>query len=377
MFRWIAIISICISCRIVLAAESNASSPGKTIAWEVDFRTIYSEPASYPRATALADGRVMVTFAHPTPLGRAIACIFSRDRGKTWTHYRRICEYPMPTDLDNAFPLQLTDGTVLVAYRRHDRKLHDFRIEVSSSNDSEKWTFRSTIATGTQGIWEPFLLSLPDGTVQAYYASEEGCYPDQRIDMRTSTDGGKSWRTPVTVAEKKGARDGMPGVVRLDGQELLAVFEAQDVPPFRFVIQGVRSPDLGRTWSSTRQLIYRPKNPTSAPWAAGAPSIIRLPDGRLMVSFQSDDENRFLAGDRRRDPAHSHYNYLWHTHFAYVTSTDQGKSWAAPVHLFGGQDDPANWNALYGLQDGTVLALSNQRGKIWIRAGTTTERTGP
>ena len=144
-------------------------------------------------------------------------------------------------DLDNAFPLQLADGTVLVAYRRHDRKGHIFRIEVSSSRDGNDWVVRSTVATGTQGIWEPFLLPLHDGKVQVYYASEEGCFPDQRIEMRTSTDGGMSWGTPVTVAEKKGSRDGMPGVVRLNGQELLVVFEAQDQPPFRFVIRGVGS----------------------------------------------------------------------------------------------------------------------------------------
>lgn len=380
MFRWIAIIGICIFCRFFLtadAAESNANSAGKTVVWETDFRPIYSEAASYPRATALVDGRVMVTFAHPTPKGRAIACVSSSDSGKTWTNYRRICEYPTPTDLDNAFPLQLADGTVLVAYRRHDRKRHDFRIEVSSSRDGNHWAVRSTVVTGNQGIWEPFLLLLPDGTVQTYYASEEGCFPDQRIEMRASTDGGKSWRTPVTVAQKKGARDGMPGVVRLDGQELLAVFEAKDVPPFRFVIQSVRSPDMGQTWSSARQLIYRPQNPISAPWAAGAPSVIRLPDGRLMVSFQSDGENRFQAGDRRRDPAHSQYNYLWHTHFGYVTSADQGKSWTAPVALLGGQDDPANWNALYSLKDDTVLALSNHRGRIWIRTGWTTGKPRP
>ena len=158
----------------------------------------------------------MVAFAHPTSVGKAIACVFSSDGGKTWAGYRRICEHPTPVDLDNAFPLQLADGTVLVAYRRHDRKDHVFRIEVSSSRDGNDWVVRSTVATGTQGIWEPFLLPLPDGTVQVYYASEEGCYPDQRIEMRASTDGGMSWGTPVTVAEKKGSRDGMPGVVRLE-----------------------------------------------------------------------------------------------------------------------------------------------------------------
>jgi hypothetical protein len=142
------------------------------------------------------------------------------------------------------------------------------------------------------------------------------------------------------------------------------------------VIRGVRSRDLGRTWSATRPLIYRPDHPVVAPWAAGAPSIIRLRDGRLMVSFQSDEKNTFVAGDPRRDPTHSEYNYLRHTQFACVTSLDQGQSWSAPVHLHGGPDDPANWNALYTGNDGTVFALSNHRGRIWVKAGATDGKLG-
>jgi hypothetical protein len=374
MLKWIAILGVFFNSLLLPAAEVTTADAGpvvSTVTWDKEFRPIYPEAASYPRATPLSDGRVMVAFAHPTSVGKAIACVFSSDGGKTWAGYRRICEHPTPVDLDNAFPLQLADGSMLVAYRRHDRKDQVFRIEVSSSRDGSEWSVRSTVATGTQGIWEPFLLALPDGTVQAYYASEEGCYPDQRIEMRASTDGGMSWGTPMTVAEKKGSRDGMPGVARLNELELLVVFEAQDEPPFRFVIRGVRSSDLGRTWSTTRQLIYRPNNLVAAPWAAGAPSIIRLPDGRLMVSFQSDENNALVAGDPRRDPRHSKYDYLWHTHLAYVTSVDQGQSWMAPVHLLGGPDDPANWNALQVLNAGPVLALSNHRARIWVKAGTT------
>ena len=120
--------------------------------------------------------------------------------------------------------------------------------------------------------------------------------------MRSSSDGGKTWGSPVTVAQKKGSRDGMPGVVRLDKEELLAVFEAQDDSPYRFVIRGVRSSDNGRTWATTRELIYRPRNPVVNRWAAGAPSIIRLPDKRLLVSFQSDEQVSYLQGDRRPRP---------------------------------------------------------------------------
>lgn len=371
MFTRIAVIGVFCYCSSFLATDANAGAPAEPIRWEGPFRPISAERASYPRATTLADGRILVTFTHWTPGGKAIACIFSSDGGRTWAGYRRICEHPHPVDLDNAFPLQLAEGTILVAYRRHDQDRHVFRIEASSSRDGNDWAFCATIATGAQGLWEPFLLTLPDGKVQTYYASEEGCYPDQRIEMRTFTNGGKSWGAPVTVAHKKGSRDGMPGVVRLDGKELLAVFEAQDVSPFRFVIRAVRSRDFGQTWSAARELVYRPSNPLATRWAAGAPSITRLLDDRLMVSFQSDERIEHLGGDRHRDPNHPGYNYLWHTHFAYVTSVDHGKSWLAPVHLLGGPNDPANWNALYTLNNGAVLALANHRGKIWIKTGAT------
>ena len=226
-----------------------------------------------------------------------------------------------------------------------------YRIEVQASGDGGiHWALRGMIATGHVGLWEPFLLLLPSGVVQAYYASEEGCKPDQRIEMRSSSDGGKTWGSPVTVAQKKGSRDGMPGVVRLDKEELLAVFEAQDDSPYRFVIRGVRSSDNGRTWATTRELIYRPRNPVVNRWAAGAPSIIRLPDKRLLVSFQSDEQVSYLQGDRRRDPAVPGYDYVRHSHFAYVASSDNGRTWTRPQHLLGSPEQPACWNALYGSQ---------------------------
>jgi len=345
------------------ASESPFQTP---IAWEKEFRPIYPSRASYPRVTQLSDGTLLATFAHPTPERRAIGCVFSRDGGMTWGSYHRILDQSKPVDLDNAFPLQLPDGSVLAAYRRHT--LGTYRIEVHASIDGGKhWALRGTIATGHDGLWEPILLLLPKGVVQAYYASEEGCKPDQRIEMRSSSDGGKTWGSPVAVARTKGSRDGMPGVVRLDKEELLAVFEAQDDSPYRFVIRGVRSNDNGRTWATTRELIYRPRNPVANRWAAGAPSIIRLPDMRLLVSFQSDEQVSYLQGDRRRDPAVPGYDYVRHSHFAYVTSSDNGKTWSGPSHLLGSPEQPACWNALYGLKDGPVLALSNHLGRIWAK----------
>jgi hypothetical protein len=354
----------------VAGDEVARHNEAASIVWEDDLHLIYPERASYPRVTELVDGTVLATFAHTTPEGRAIACVLSSDGGRSWGKYHRIYEQRSADDLDNAFPLQLPNGTILVACRHHARDHHIYRIEVySSANGGAHWDFLSTIVTGHTGLWEPFILLQPDGNVQAYYASEEGCSPDQRIEMRTSSDGGKSWEAPVVVAQKKGSRDGMPGVVRLHGNELLAVFEAQDVPPFRFVIEGVRSTDNGKTWSANRELIYRPNNPVASRWAAGAPSIIRLDDNRLLVSFQSDEQVQFVAGDSGSDPQARGYNYLRHAQFAYVASPDNGASWAGAVHLVGSPEHSACWNSLYLLRNGKILATTNYHGRIWTKVG--------
>jgi hypothetical protein len=249
------------------AAEPVAQS---LVTWKGDFRQIYPGRASYPRAVQLSDGTLLATFAYSIPGTKVVGCVTSKDGGQTWANNRELVEYRRPVDLDNAFPLQLADGTLLVAYRHHSAGA--YRLEIHASADGgNHWVMRGTIATGHEGLWEPFLFLLPDGTIQAYYASEEGCKPDQRIEIRSSSDGGKTWNSPIVVAEKKGSRDGMPGVARLNEKELLTVFEAQDKPPFRFVIRGVRSTDNGRTWSTVRELIYAPENATKNRWGAGAP----------------------------------------------------------------------------------------------------------
>jgi hypothetical protein len=94
-----------------------------------------------------------------------------------------------------------------------------------------------TTAISSRSVFLRFWRVCNTGVLLEMYRG----YPDQRIEVRTSVDDGTSWGKPVTVAEKKGSRDGMPGVVRLNDLELLAVFEAQDVPPFRFAIRLIRN----------------------------------------------------------------------------------------------------------------------------------------
>lgn len=356
---------------VPLAWSQDKSPQQGTIRWEEEFRLIHDETAFYPRLAELDDGSLVAGFTHPLRDQRkkAIAVRGSKDGGKTWDAYHRIAEDSENADYD-IFPLQAKDGRVLAAFRHHTPDKGIYRIEVcSSANKGVRWTYFSTVALGTVGLWEPFLLQMPKGRLQCYYSSEEGLKPDQLVEMKTSEDGGKTWKNPVTVARKKGSRDGMPGVIRLADGTLFAVFEAQDVSPFRFVIRAVRSKDDGRTWSATRELVYKPGHRVDAPWAAGAPSVVQLRDGRILVSFQTDEDVTYEKGEPDRDPRHPRYDYLHHTSFKYVISGDEGKTWSAPTQLAGSPSRPASWNALYVRRDGTLLALANMEGKVWCKLG--------
>lgn len=354
--------------RNVLAAESAP------VEWEPGLHAVFEGRAAYPRIVELADGTLFATFDHRTRTGRAIGSTQSIDGGRTWSEYQLVCEDSGRVDLANAFPLQLSDGTILVACRHHKPDARRYRLEVYEAvGHAQRWTLRSVLAEGTTGLWEPLLLLCPDGKLQAYYASEEGCHPDQRIEMRISADGGKTWGTPVIVAGKKGSRDGMPAVARLTTGELLAVFEAQDLPPYRFVLRGVRSADGGKSWASDRELVYRPSNPAPNRWSAGAPSLVVTGTGRVLVAFQTDEQVAYEQGHSDRDPANRSYNYLRHASLAYAASADIGTIWSRAWNILGDPGNPACWNALYPLRKGSILALTTHQGRVWCKIGRLTD----
>ncbi|NLE36933.1 MAG: exo-alpha-sialidase [Pirellulaceae bacterium] len=255
-----------------------------------------------------------------------------------------------------------------MACRRNRPGASRYRLEVHASNDrGRSWALRSILAEGRKGLWEPLLLLMPDGTIQAYYASEEASHPDQTIEMRVSTDRGKTWSASTTVAAKRGSRDGMPGVTRLPSGELLVVFEAQDMPPFRFIVRAVRSNDGGRTWPNHRELVYRPSASTSDRWSAGAPAIVLTRSGGLLAAFQTDERVSYHRNTPENDPRHPDYNYVRHTTLAVIRSDDGGKTWSDPTYLVGGPGDSACWNGLYSLSDGGVLVLTTHRGRVWCK----------
>jgi hypothetical protein len=61
MLTLTAFLGVFFGCLSILAAEATPTDTGpvvRTVTWDKEFQPTYPEAASYPRATALSDGRV-------------------------------------------------------------------------------------------------------------------------------------------------------------------------------------------------------------------------------------------------------------------------------------------------------------------------------
>ncbi|KAI1647319.1 glycoside hydrolase family 93 protein [Daldinia loculata] len=255
-----------------------------------------SPGGTYPRLTRLADSGILSASAYSANGVRTIRVARSDDNGATFNVIGSIAQGP--GDLDNAFLIQLPSGTVLAAFRNHDKDAKGhftyFRITVCKSNDGGRtWVFlahaaqQPANASGYNGLWEPFIRIGKDGALQLTYSGELS-QTNQETFRTLSYDHGATWSTPVNLrlhSSDQQFRDGMQGIASIkdaNGQDaLVMVFEVKDGPNFHLAT--VLSYDDGNTWSK-RNVIYRPNKHN-----AGAPQIATLGKG-LAVVFMTDED---------------------------------------------------------------------------------------
>ena len=260
----------------------------------------------YPRIYKLADGTLL--------LGVDGFSVRSTDDGKTWsdradyrTNYHVIGEDGKEYALGcaNSAFFQLDDGTVLVAYRatgyiKEDRSVFCTKILVSKSTDGAKtWSEHSTMCeyydrTGDfKGVWEPHFGML-NGVLTCFYANDSKdviAPPYQYIEYLQWIDGKWTNRTVVCDGVENKSRDGMPVWQQLANGKYVCAIEGWYPGTPELCIKLVYSDD-GITWS-TPKLIYRGKS-----HYAGAPYVVELATGQLVVVFQCKDatdgtENHF------------------------------------------------------------------------------------
>lgn len=352
---------IILICLILFSALS--ASAGTNIFWQPLKHVVNG---GYPRIAEISDGSLIFGTERG---GDELFLVRSYDAGSNWINNTRVTETKPEHNLANSFPLQLQNGNILFAGRNHTPLGEDnwiYRLPVFESTDmGNSWHYYSIIeerpSTYPNSVWEPFLLQLPDGIVQAYYAD----LTIHGIGMRMSYDNGLTWSNEIEVATMPSAAlqgNGMPGVVRLDDGKLICVFESGEMDglphDFWIVIRSAYSTDNGYTWSASHPIVYYPRNPVNAKWNASAPNIAKMSDGTLFVSFQTDEDVVYSAGDINRDPAVHGYSGLDHCSFKYVTSIDNGATWSTnPVYLAGSTSNPSLWNTIFISSDDTLYGI--------------------
>ena len=258
----------------VLLAFSCEKAEQKSIAGDV--KIVWEEPKAvkygkytvtggYPRVHRLNDGRLMLSYS----VDNNAVAQFSKNDGETWGapqiimgHYdverkpwgkaRMTAAVPDFAQLSanhphhpnriiyacNYRPRQLTDKGILGEKGWTTVAAYTISISVSDDNGApDSWTEKKHIYLSKiwsenkkVGCWEPFVLELPDGTVQIYFADETPYYPASswhNISVIESKDGGDTWGKVRVVAQNSANRDGMP-VATLLGDKILLAVESTD-----------------------------------------------------------------------------------------------------------------------------------------------------
>ena len=185
----------------------------------------------------------------------------------------------------------------------------------------------------------PCVVALGDGSLlAAYRVGSAKDSEDERVELRRSADGGRTWGEPWApfASTVGGVRGTVPLVClsRLDGGRLLAVgmwvnreaypgqplFNAQTEGCLPMAILVADSADAGRTWSPWRRV--------AVPKEIGPPSltspILRFADGSLAISVETNKE--YLDSS------------AWRQRVVYFRSFDEGKTWGQPEPI---SEDPA------------------------------------
>lgn len=337
---------------------------GSRIFWDTATRTTVFTGGGYARIIELQDGRLMAVCE-----GGGIKIAFSQNKGTTWSSATRIVNNP--SGINEAVPdlIQLSDGTIIVAYNPRPNAPYSeerkFGIRCKRSTDNGKtWSdeifVNDASHTFTDGCWEPSMLELPSGELQLYFA-DEGPYTmnnDQQISLCRSFDGGLSWSAPQKICYRAGFRDGMPVPVLLkDQQEIVVIIEDNGWGYGDFFPTTVRT-TLENNWNNywvNANDVNREKtlNLNYCPLATGgAPYLRVLPWGETVMSHQSP------------------YDHNGKIQMRVAVGNEQARDFKAVSVPFSiGENEEGLWNSLAVIDTGVVVAVSGIAGNIEMIKG--------
>mgnify|MGYP004662999515 CR=1 FL=1 len=291
-----------------------------TIVWDKPV-AIDPDGGTYGRVHRLNDGRLMATYTS----GNAGQVRFSSNNGNTWTAKTTILpaytEDELTYRMDNIEFAQLSSsnpykpGRIIYAVNERGKSSGTgtlktaYHISVCTSDDNgahiSKLKRIHTSATSV-GCYEPFVLELPDGTVQIYFADEmaAGNPPYQKIRVAESKDGGETWGTSRDVCYTAARRDGMPTAMLYGDNIYLAIehyaTDGEQLHPQ--VVYNQISDNWANTVYASSPYRFDPFETSLASDTiySGAPYIAQT-DNYFLISYQTAD-----VGKWGQEPAKAH-----------------------------------------------------------------------
>ena len=419
VFKYLFFLTIlAISCEKTPDVGGTHEEPGDVrIVWETP-QQVTGAGGGYPRVHRLNDGRLMMTYSKSFN-GYAR---FSEDEGKTWPE--STLKNPMSKFYESnekgeallsvAVPdfAQLSENhphhpnRIIFAgnYRPRTKDgkttgmttIHPYTISISvSDNNGKTWSDTRHIYMSdrwnedvTIGCWEPFVLELPDGTVQIYFADETPYYRLgsrwHNISVIESKDGGDTWEKVRVVSQNGACRDGMP-VVAIHEDRLLLAVESTDYSGERLhpiVIQNTIEDNWKVTVGKGSPYRFEPfqKSLKSEVNYSGSPYIITT-DNYIVYSYHIADwwtpptgltaSQQLAQAKQNNDTNHAALEVQVcpksEVQDGYFR-TMRAASRPLPVDQTTGKEN-AIWNSLCDLGNDEILAVSQYKSCVYIVKG--------
>lgn len=326
--------------------------------------------SSYPRVTELINGDFYCVYESD----RNIYSVRSEDKGVSWGQ-RKLLVLDRG-ELMMAVPevIQLKTGRIIVSYNPRpvgvEKPDKRYAIETIHSDDNgETWSDAQVLyQAGTENYTscaEPFILELPNGELQLYFANEADYIEskEQNISMFRSFDNGNSWGEKEIVCFSPTSRDGMPVALYLEEtQEIILAIEDNYKMNFKpAIIRTDNNWDNAPVGRDNDSRYYALSHHLGSFAYQGAPYIVKLPSGNIALSYQGtqgrggNDINNCSMFVEVGDQAGYRFKY----------STEP---FAIPFGKF------ALWNSL-AVMDNRVWALASTKAystntqEIWIISG--------
>ena len=260
-----------------------------------------------PSAVLLPDGRLLAAwFSGPyeASVNQLILGSSSADGGLTWSTPEVLQDFPRKSDFDPAF---IADGKrtwLFFSAGRWNR--YPFVHEEENAVGANSFSTYARHSDDSGHTWSPPIVvsekhgSRSNGirlsTGELLLPMED--FVDHAAGVLKSSDGGKNWKLRGEITTPAGADE--PSLAELHSGAVMMILRTRDGFLWRSF-----SRDRGETWSAPEK--------TGMVAAGASHNLLRLRDGRLLLTHDESPRNR--------------------TPLTLRLSSDQGESWTEPVTL--------------------------------------------